>query len=94
MHFDKKTISVAVACVLGTVVVCSVPLLVENLDATDVMIIQHPMGDLTVHTSQGPKFQGFGKVTKYPRQEQYSFCSYIENNVEVMCKDADTGAKS
>lgn len=46
----------------------------ENLDAKDVMVVQSPFeGTLTVYTEPGVKFQGFGKVTKYPRRDTFSF---------------------
>lgn len=85
----KRNVIGAAIATIGVVFVATIPMLVENLDATDVMVIQHPMGELTVHTTPGPKWQGFGKVTTYPRQEQYSFCS----NGGVFCEGADTGAK-
>ena len=49
---------------------------VETLDAKEVMVVQSPWtGELTVHTDPGPKWQGWGTVTKYPRRDQYSFSS-------------------
>lgn len=46
----------------------------ENLDAHEIMVVQAPTsGELTVHTDPGIKWQGFGKVTKYPRRAQYEF---------------------
>lgn len=46
----------------------------ENLDAHEIMVVQSPMsGDLVVFTDPGIKYQGFGKVTKYPRRAQYDF---------------------
>lgn len=50
--------------------------LFENVDAGDVVVIQAPIsGDLTWYTTQGLKWQGFGKVTVYPRSAQYWFSS-------------------
>lgn len=71
------------------------PNLVENLDAKEIMVIQYPMGDLEVFTTPGPKAQWFGKVTKYPRQAQYSFCSQIVPgaNTEVQCEGSTSAAK-
>lgn len=49
---------------------------VETLDAKEVMVVQSPWtGDLSVYTDPGPKWQGWGKVTRYPRRDQYSFSS-------------------
>lgn len=90
----RKTV---IGAAVGAVFVVSAiiaPMLVENLDATDVMVIQSPMGNLSVYTTPGPKWQGFGKVTTYPRQEQYSFCSqHAADGKEVLCEKSDTGAK-
>jgi len=49
---------------------------VEVLDAKDIMVIQSPFsGELSVYTDPGPKLQMWGKVTTYPRRDQYSFSS-------------------
>jgi regulator of protease activity HflC (stomatin/prohibitin superfamily) len=48
----------------------------EGLDASEIMVIQSPIsGELRVFTEPGVQWQGFGKVTKYPRRDQYSFSS-------------------
>lgn len=47
--------------------------LFENLEAGNVMIIQSVGGTLNCYTSPGPYWQGFGDVTKYPRQTAYLF---------------------
>jgi len=61
------------------------PMLVENLDASEIMVIQSPVkGELTVHTDPGWKWQGFGAVTKYPRRLEFKFGAINE-------KDRDTG---
>jgi hypothetical protein len=70
----------------------------ENLDASEIMVVQAPLsGDLDVFTEPGYKWQGWGKVTKYPRQAQYSFCSKlvaVENKwVEQQCDNSTTAAK-
>jgi hypothetical protein len=66
------------AAVIGGVVVMAAlisgPMLFENLDAADIMVVQSPIaGDLTVHTEPGWKWQGFGTVTIYPRRKEYKF---------------------
>jgi len=41
-----------------------------HLDADQIMVIQAPFsGQLTWHTNPGLKWQGFGKVTKYPKNK-------------------------
>jgi regulator of protease activity HflC (stomatin/prohibitin superfamily) len=66
--------TLAIAAVIGIASLIAIPSLVENLDAHEVMVIQSPVdGTLVVHTDPGVKYQGFGKVTKYPRRAQYAF---------------------
>lgn len=79
-----------VALVVG---IASVGSLIENLDAGEIMVIQYPMGELKVFTEPGPQVQLFGKVTKYPRQAQYQFCSIVEGNVESACPGSDSLGK-
>ena len=87
---------VAVLLVILTIFMATLaPLLIENLDSTEIMVIQSPVaGSLTVHIEPGLKWQGFGKVTKYPRQEQYSFCTKMVDKVERNCDEkTDAPAK-
>lgn len=88
------TLKHILATLFMIIVLLGTPFMVENLDATEIMVIQHPMGELVVHTGQGPKWQGFGKVTTYPRQGQYTFCSKKVAKVVTLCPDADTSAKT
>lgn len=70
-----KLITIGVIGVAGLVASPFVVMnLWENLDAREVMVIQSPIaGDLEVFTNPGIKWQGFGKVTKYPRRDTFSF---------------------
>jgi SPFH domain / Band 7 family len=75
--FQNNRIGMAV---VGTILLVSaiviIPNMVENLDASELMVVQSPVkGQLTVFTDPGIKYQGFGKVTKYPRRAQYSFAA-------------------
>jgi len=46
----------------------------ENLDAGSIMVIQSPLkGNLTWYTTPGVKWQGFGKVSKYMKRDQFWF---------------------
>ena len=48
----------------------------ENVDAGQICVIQAPVsGELTIHFDQGLKYQGFGKVTSYRKESEYSFSS-------------------
>lgn len=73
--FRSNRINMAISGIVllvSTIVV--VPNMVENLDANELMVVQSPIkGELTVFTDPGIKYQGFGKVTKYPRRAQYAF---------------------
>lgn len=45
----------------------------EELDAGEVMVVQSVTGSLTIHSTPGPKWQGFGKVTKYRLRDKLWF---------------------
>lgn len=72
----RKAFLLVVSCVAVLVILLSLGSLFENLDATQVMVIQSPIsGNLEWYTQQGVKWQGFGKVTKYDRRSQFWFSS-------------------
>jgi len=53
----------------------------EVNDANEIMVIQSPIsGDLTWHTTAGVKWQGFGKVSLYPKREIYEFDTPVRFN--------------
>lgn len=87
MIFSLRNI-MGIIMIIGAIIL--VPNLVENQDASDLMVIQSVSGDLNVFTAPGPHWQGFGKVTVYPRQAQYSFCSAPDG---ALCKDANSPSK-
>jgi len=67
-------VSIAIATLSALSAIILIPNCWENLDAHELMVIQSPVsGELTVHTDPGWKWQGFGKVTKYPRRALYAF---------------------
>lgn len=68
-----KVGSIISAIVVMLLLVFLIPKLVENLEAGKVMIIQSVSGELKCYTAPGPVWQGFGDVTKYPRQSAYVF---------------------
>lgn len=72
--------------IIGTIFIAVLsPALIENLDASHVMVIQKLDGTLDCYTEPGPKWQALGDVTKYPRQGTYKF--------ETHTKDVDDGKK-
>ncbi len=70
----RRVFLCGIAFVLFVVIVMLSGEFFEQLDAEEIMVIQAPLsGDLTWYTSPGVKWQGFGKVTKYPKRFQYWF---------------------
>ena len=64
----------------------------ENLDAKEVMVIQSPIdGTLAVFTDPGVKWQGFGKVTKYPRRDTFTFGSNGKDDTSRKLRFNDGG---
>ena len=79
---------------IALVLVVLVPNFIENQDASELMVIQSVSGELNVYTEPGPHWQGFGKVTYYPRQAQYSFCSVSSaDKAEQLCENANSPSK-
>lgn len=70
----------------------AMPMMVENLDASEVMVIQSAAtGDLNVYTEPGWKWQGFGDVMKYPRRNEFRFHDAVCDRVasKVVGEDAN-----
>jgi hypothetical protein len=81
---SKKLVVAGVSAVVAAIALLSLPQLVENVDARDIVVIQSPVsGDLAVFTEPGWKWQGFGKVTTYPRRDQFSFSSSADQGKPV-----------
>lgn len=83
--FLLRQVTIGVAVVVAVVVL---PMVVtsswENLDSSQIMVIQSPLsGELTVHTDPGVKWQGFGKVTKYLRRDQFGFSSHADQGKAI-----------
>jgi len=86
MFTTGRLITAIVGVVAAFFLLIAGPMLVENLDASEIMVIQSPVaGDLTVYTDPGWKYQGFGSVTKYPRRLEFKFGPVNGD------KDRDTG---
>jgi hypothetical protein len=85
--------NLSIAGVLALVGLVALPNLIENQDASELMVIQSVDGDLNVFTAAGPHWQGFGKVTTYPRQGQYNFCSTTVEGQEQLCDQAEAPSK-
>lgn len=71
---QKRILIAAVAAFAAVTALIVTPMLVENLDSSEIMVVQAPMsGELTVYTDQGWHWQGGGTVTKYPRRKEFVF---------------------
>lgn len=80
--------------IIALFLVFVIPMLVENQDASELLVIQSVTGELNVYTEPGPHWQGFGKVTSYPRQAQYNFCSVsTKEGTETLCEGANSPTK-
>lgn len=79
---------------LAVLIMIAAPVIIqnlfENLDASHIMIVQSPVsGDLACYTDPGVKWQGFGKVTVYPRRATYAFSveDKIDNSKKLRFND-------
>jgi hypothetical protein len=55
--------------------------LFEINDANKILVVQSPIaGKLSWYTDAGVKWQGFGKVTKYPKRDIYEFKTSVRFN--------------
>lgn len=54
--------------------------LVENVAADEIVVVQSLGGGLRAVTSQGPIWQGYGKVTSYPKRAKYDFTIPVRFN--------------
>lgn len=75
MGMSHLRIGAAIAFVLLAVgSLISIQKLVENVSASDYVVIQSPVaGTLTWYTTPGVAWQGFGDVTTYPIRMRYDF---------------------
>ena len=85
----KRTMRSILILALSTVAVVLLlvlsPKFIENLDASHVMVIQKLDGSLDCYTEPGPKWQGLGTVTTYPRRGTYKF------DIHDVAKKVDEG---
>lgn len=70
----KRVLIGGTAALVSLFLLIAAPMMIENLDASEIMVIQSPIsGDLNVYTSPGWQWQGFGSVTKYTRRNEFTF---------------------
>ena len=65
-------------CILGLVVIFAALDSYFVLDADTVAVVQYLNGTLELKTSPGPTFCWWGKVTKYPKRDQFWFSAMAD----------------
>lgn len=92
----KKTLALVVAGVMLLAVIVLSGKVVENVNANEIVVIQDPIdGELHWYTSAGIKWQGFGRVTAYPKRAVYDFnCKdYKEGTSESQCAEGSSDGR-
>ena len=79
----KKILMIGIGALLFIVALIIVPQLVTNVDAKNIVVIQRLGGQLDVISEQGWTWQGMGKITTYPRRDQFSFSSTVDQGKPV-----------
>jgi hypothetical protein len=77
--------------ILAVFLIFGIPTIIENLDASEVMVIQSITGELNVYTEPGPQWQWGGTVTTYPRQRQYVFGNEDGKDTSIKLQFNDGG---
>ena len=86
----RKILALVVAGVLLLAALVLSGKVVENVDANEIVVIQDPFdGELHWYNTAGIKWQGFGRVTSYPKRSIYDFkCDeYKEGTSESQCSE-------
>ncbi len=79
----KNIVTLGIGALLFLVALVIVPQLFTNVDAKEITVIQHISGELSVVAEPGWAWQGMGKITHYPRRDQFSFSSTIDQGNPV-----------
>jgi len=79
----KKILMMGIGALLLIVALIIVPQLFTNVDAKEIVVIQHVGGEMSVIAEPGWSWQGMGKITRYPRRDQYSFSSTLDQGKSV-----------
>lgn len=70
----SRMLALVVSLSLAVVALVLSTQFIENVDAHEIMVIQSPLsGNLAWYTTPGVKWQGFGKLTTYPKRSVYPF---------------------
>ena len=79
----RKILLMGIGALLFIVALIIVPQLFTNVDAKEIVVIQRLGGKLDVIAEQGWTWQGMGKITRYPRRDQFSFSSTVDQGKPV-----------
>jgi len=86
----KRALALVFAGFMLLVVLSALGKVIENVDANEIVVIQDPIdGELHWYVTAGVKWQGFGRVTAYPKRAVYDFkCEqYKEGTSESQCAE-------
>ena len=84
MKFSLKSILyMGIGLLMLIVALIIIPQLFTNVDAKEIVVIQRLGGQLDVIGEQGWTWQGMGKITRYPRRDQFSFSSTVDHGKPV-----------
>lgn len=76
-----RIVTLVAICVFALIALLSAGSLIENVNADEILVVQSPYsGTLTWHTTAGVKWQGFGRITSYPKRANYDFETQVRFN--------------
>lgn len=91
----SRILAIGASVVATLALLVTGPMLVENLDSSEVMVVQSPVaGDLTVHVEPGWKWQGLGSFVKYPRRNEFRFQDSVCDRVGGKSDGTSGGEKN
>ena len=86
-----RVFPIVIGVAILVVLTIALPNMFENQYANEIMVIQSPIsGELSCTTDAGYKWQGFGRVTKYPRRASYDFSTanqQVDNSKKLRFND-------
>lgn len=68
-----KPLKIIIIAVIAALFIVSSFSLIEDVDSTEIVVIQYPTGKLNVYTTPGPKLQMFGSVQRYKKSNTFWF---------------------
>ncbi len=89
MNTVRNTI-IAAVIFLGAII--SIPKMIESNNASEVLVITKPSGEIVVHSEPGWHWQGFGDPVHYQRRGTFDFIKSDkeDNTIEIRFNDSGT----